>query len=68
MQTMTAMLLSVWPSPRTLEYFCAESYHVVVMGTCVMRPGWLRQGDSSGERQEDGLLLHNLPMAIVVLG
>lgn len=68
MQTVSTVLLSVWPSLWTLGYICAESYHLVVIGTCVMRPGWLRQGDSSGERQENGLLLHNLPTAMASLG
>lgn len=31
---LAAMLLSVWPFPWTLEYFCAEIYHVEVVGIC----------------------------------
>ena len=67
-QSVTAMLLSVWPSPHTLLHFCTESYCLVVIGACATGPGWLRQGDGSEERQENGLLFHSLPVAMASLG
>lgn len=48
---------SVWPSLRALKYSCAESCCLVVIGTCVTEPEWLRQGDSLGKRQGNDFLL-----------